>query len=239
MDSVTQLVDGQLRLAGRPSDDGAVEIAWTRLGTSKLFAGEYVEYHLVSANQAEMLERVKKALELVEERTGLVGFVLFETGDNIVVVRAKIDLDRSFARTAPDGLAPGGDLIGDWNSLDGSTWTPPVSISSDGSLPPRLQGAPIMPGKEDGTLLIPDVPEERSVEGLLQGSSAPIPSKVVDSIWKSISNVDAKLKPLRPNVKRFVPARDAGEQEPAWVGRCSIVKVGSACSPSTTAPLCT
>ena len=220
VDSVTRLVDGQLILSGRPEGDGAQDVSWTReLGPSALFDGEYVEFHIVSANQSEMCERVEKAIGLIEERNlGWLELSSSKVGDGTVAVRAKVNVDRSFTRTAPDGIAPGGDLVGDWNSLDGSTWTPPVRVSADGSLPPRLRGAPIMPGKDEGTLLVPDVPAERALQGLLQRPAAPIPSKVVDAIWKSLANADAKLRPLRPAIKRFIPAREEDEAEPSWVG---------------------
>ena len=70
-----------------------------------------------------------------------------------------MDLERAFAHVL-GGVAPGGDVEGRWGSVDGSSWTPEVHVSDHLTLPLRLRGTRPQPGPREGTILVPDVPEE-------------------------------------------------------------------------------
>ena len=218
--SMTEIVDGELfRLGGKAEASGldALE-AWRQPAErSQIFNGEWVRYELLSSNAEDLLETINKAIEsLGERKMGWLSMEAEQLSTERLALHVRIDLSGAFAETVPAGLADGTDVDGQWGTLDDSTWTPPVRVADDGTLPPMLRGTAPLPGLRSGTILIPGVPENFAVRKLLQRHAAPIPTGVVKAIWSTLTHMDQKLANLNPNIFRGV--LDAEEpDEPRWV----------------------
>ena len=206
-------------VAGGPGHlDG--HVVWRGDGRkSRVFESESAVFTIISSTVEQTLKDVEKAIELLEERTlGWLSVKAEGSSDGKVIVTAKVDLGLAFAATVEGGLAPGGDLVGAWAALDGSTWTPPVFIADHPLLPSRLRGSRPMPGLEEGSIVIPDIPANFPVAELLQRRCEPLPSVVIEGIWETLQNMNSKLATTRPKVERFFAPADGDFQgEPSWV----------------------
>jgi hypothetical protein len=225
VNSISDVILGELHVVDQGSTKGPGHleghVVWRGDGRkSRMFQSERVVYTITTSTAAQTLKDVEKALELLEERRlGWLSFVAESNDNGQVIVTATVNLALAFEKTVESGLAPGGDITGEWAALDGSTWTPPVFIANSGLLPSRLRGSRPMPGLEEGRIVIPDVPANFDVAGLLERRCEPLPSVVVESIWETFQNLNSKLATARPKVERFFsPADDDTDGEPAWVG---------------------
>lgn len=218
--SVTEFLDGELYCLGGSAEASglAAHECWRQEpARSTIFTGEQVRYDLLSNNAEDLLETLNKVLEsLGERKLGWLSLEAEQASTERLVLHAKIDLAGAFAETVPGGLADGTDIYGQWGTLDDSNWTPPVRVSSDGTLPPLLRGTAPLPGLRSGTILIPGVPENFQVKKLLERHAAPIPTGVVKAIWSTLTHMDQKLANLTPSIHRSIEPSEE-PTEPAWV----------------------
>lgn len=187
---------------------------------SKVFTREEVWFDAVSNNVDALIEAVENALKMLEERRiGWLRIKLERVARERIRLVVRIDPSGAFDRTAPGGIALGGDLEGDWGMLDGSTWTPSVTIRRHPLLPPHLHDQYPLPGFDEGLILITDVPENFPVVDLLERRASPIPEATVEAIWQTLANLDSRLAPIRP-VTQVVfadPLEEPTDLEPEWV----------------------
>ena len=217
--SLSEIVDGELFcLGGSAEATGlAAHESWRQApARSRVFNGEWIRYELLSNNAEDLLETVNKTIEsLGERKMGWLHLQAEQASTERVVIHAHIDLAGAFTETVPGGLTDGTDIYGQWGTLDDSTWTPPVRIANDGTLPPMLRGTAPLPGLRSGTILIPGVPENFQVRKLLERHAAPIPTGVVKAIWSTLTHMDQKLANLSPTILRGVEAPEDA-LEPRW-----------------------
>jgi hypothetical protein len=221
--AVCEIAADELYLVG-PTEiatglDGAV--SWrSRRRRSQVFGQEQIWFDAVSNNVDALVAGIENALKLLSERRiGWLRLSLERVAKERVRLIARIDPAGAFERTAPGGFALGGDLEGDWGMLDGSTWTPTVTVRKHALLPPHIQEQYPLPGFEEGQILITDVPENFPVADLLERRASPVPESIVEAIWQTLANQDARLAPIRP-VTRVVftePEIEAEDLEPTWV----------------------
>jgi len=222
VDSVCQIEDGTLKLVHHRGEDDGIEAheGWRstpiRCG---IFDREEIEYVFVSSNADQLVSTLEGALEkLAERKIGWIDLSVTKGQKGQVSLAAVIDPSKAFAESAPAELWGGGDLIGHWNTLDDINWTPPVLIAQHPLLPLRMRGGRPMPGIEEGTILVPDVPANFPIEQLLVRDAAPMPGVAVDALWKTLTHIDKKLAPFKPTVRRKYPAAGGGP-EPGWILR--------------------
>lgn len=207
----------EVALPAEASGLGALSIRPGAPRRSAAFASERVRWRVPAANAEELKQVFDSAITtLAERRIGWLALRAEVVREDEVAVEAWIDLAAPFRRAAPDGRAPGGDLEADWGTLDDSTWTPPVRITSNTALPPWARGAAPMPGPTEGTALIPGVPPAFPVESLLEPIAAPMPVAVVGAIWSTLINADTRLASLRPTRRRGLAAE--APVVPGWAG---------------------
>lgn len=182
-----------------------------------VFDQERVVFRLSTTSPDDLVATLEKAAAVLDERrVGWLSVRAYKADAATVNLELRLDLARAFAGSAPGGLAPGGDLLAEWGTLDDSTWTPPVRIADLPTLPSSLRGRRPMPGPTDGSLLLPNVPTATPVAGLLLADAMPLPANVVSALWRTLVNADLSLAPLRPVVRRELPSPPA-EGEPRWV----------------------
>lgn len=181
------------------------------------FGREVVEFTLLSSRPDDLMKALKEAITAFDERNiGWLALSCGKVGNDRVVLSARLSPERAFLRSAPTGYAPGGSLVGDWGLLDESTWTPPVAIAPSRSLPAALHGMGPLPGPSEGTILIPRVPPDTPVAGLLQLPARPLPAPVIEAIWRTVSRLNGQLGLYRPAVHRSL--LEAPEDPlPLWV----------------------
>jgi hypothetical protein len=189
---------------------------------SRVFDREEVWFDAVTNNPTGLREALQNALTMLAERR--IGWLSLRvedeevTGKERVRLVARIHPAGAFARTAPEGIWSGGDLEGDWGTLDGTTWTPMVTIRRHSMLPSHLHDQFPLPGSEEGQILIVDVPENFSVADLLDRRASPIPEVVVEAIWQTLGNLDARVGIIKPAVQIvFQETEEARDLEPSWV----------------------
>ena len=143
VNSISDVTHGELYVvnAGKTKGPGYLEghVVWRgEERKSRMFQSEQVVFTITTSTAEQTLKDVEKALELLEERRLGWMSVAAEANDNgQVVVTATVNLALAFEKTVESGLAPGGDITGEWAALDGSTWTPPVFIADSELLPSR------------------------------------------------------------------------------------------------------
>ncbi len=221
--STCEITGGELFTAGKPEGAEGLtgQVAWRgRLVRSGVFAHERVSYILVTNNVEKLQETLDKVVErFTKKKVGWLKLSV-EDGetDNRLVLVAEPHVASAFAETTPGGLTTGSDLIGDWGTLDSSTWTPQVEVSAHPVISSHLRGSRPMPGPRDGTILIPDLPENFDVNDVLVRQASPLPETVVDAIWKTVGNMDTSLTKMKPAIKRsfgFETATDI--PQPTWL----------------------
>jgi hypothetical protein len=223
LDSMCIIADGELRLTHhRGKTDGLeAHVGWQDADQrSGIFDDERLRFVLVTSNTKKLIGTLEKAIAKVAERN--IGWLQLSVGEQAkgqVVVDAVVDPAAAFISTIPeeaDGLWEGGDLQALWGSLDDTNWTPPVEVAEHPLLPARIRGATPLPGMDEGTLLVPGVPQAFPVDQLLVRGAAPMPDTVVEAIWKTLTHQDKSLVPFKPTVRREYAA-GGGHGEPAWV----------------------
>lgn len=218
--NVSKVKDGELILLGQSKSNegiGSLEAWKTYEKRSRVFDGEWVRYDLITANAEDLIETLTKAIEALDTRQlGWLEFRTEQPSPEIVSVFARVNLGKAFLPDSPTGLTDGQDVQGKWGTLDDSVWTPPVRISSYKRIPGRMQGQSPMPGMRRGTILLPSIPENISVDDLLERKSEPLPANVVESIWETLTHMDQKLATLKPSIGRGVEDPE-DEKEPMWV----------------------
>lgn len=218
--NVSKVKNGELMLLGQAKSNegiGSLEAWRTYERHSRAFDGEWVRYDVITSNAEDLVETLTKAIEALETRQ--LGWLEFRTeqgSPETVSVFARVNLGKAFLSDTPTGLTDGQDVQGKWGTLDDSVWTPPVRVSSYKRIPRRLQGQTPMPGMRRGTILLPSIPENISVDELLERKSEPLPANVVESIWETLTHMDQKLATLKPSIGRGVTESES-EAEPTWV----------------------
>ncbi|MFT4976221.1 MAG: hypothetical protein ACI8S6_002117 [Myxococcota bacterium] len=219
--SISEFLDGELYCLGGSSMKTGLQAheCWiSPPARSRIFNGERVRYDILSNNAEDLLETLNKALEsLGERKLGWLELEAEQISTERLALHARINLAGAFSETVPGGLADGTDIDGQWGTLDDSNWTPPVRVSSDGTLPSLLRGTAPLPGLRSGTILIPGVPENFSVKKLLDRHAAPIPTGVVKAIWGTLTHMDQKLANLSPSIHRSIDEPEEAPDEPLWV----------------------
>lgn len=223
--SLADVSHGELYVVGEGERGGPGHldghVVWRgKARKSRTFQRERAVFTITTSTAEQTLEDVNKAIELLEERKlGWLRVSAAADDGGKVLVTAEVDTSRAFESTVEGGLAPGGDIVAEWAALDGSTWTPPVFIADHPMLPSRLRGSRPMPGVEEGKIVIPDVPLNFQVNELLERRCEPLPTVVVEGIWETLQNLNAKLATTRPALRReFEPADGDFTDEPMWVG---------------------
>ena len=184
----------------------------------KAFQYEKVEYVAVTNNAEGLIKALENAMEMLEERRiGWLKMEIEHRSKETVVLHAEIAPEGAFARVAPGGIWMGGDLEGDWGTLDGSTWTPVVTIRNHPLLPPHLHNQFPLPGYEEGQILLTDVPENFPVAELLERKASPMPEQVIEAIWQTLGNQDARCHSIKPAVTTSFKKWEPSDLEPSWV----------------------
>lgn len=218
--NVSKIVDGELyRLGQSKSADGIGTMeAWNQYTTrSEIFEEEWVRYDLITSNAEDLIETLTAAIEALEQRQlGWLEFRTEQAAPEVVSVFARVNLGKAFLTDTPTGLTTGGDVQGRWGTLDDSVWTPPVRVKGHPRVPPGLRGRAPMPGSRRGTILLPGLPENISVDDLLERKAQPLPTNIVEAIWVTLTHMDQKLASLKPSISRGINDGVA-ENEPMWV----------------------
>lgn len=212
---------GALHQTGHNQADGTgMEAQMLQVGEQQpvdSFGREIVEFTMLSSRPEELLKALHEAIAAFDERN--IGWLALSAGriaSDRVVLSARLAPERAFLRSAPGGYAPGGSLVGDWGLLDESTWTPPVSVAPIRALPASLHGISPLPGPAEHTILIPRVPPDTAVVGLLQLPSRPMPPAVIEAIWRTVSRLNGQLGLYRPAVRRTL-LEAPQDPLPLWV----------------------
>lgn len=186
---------------------------------SRVFTREEIWFDAVSNNPDGLIEALENALKQVEERrVGWLALRWERLAREKIRLIAEIRPEGAFARVAPAGIWMGGDLEGDWGTLDGSTWTPVVTIRRHPMLPPHLHDQFPLPGYEEGQILLTDVPDNFPVVELLERKASPMPESVIEAIWATLANNDSRLAVIKPAVRTTIrPPEVEVDLEPAWV----------------------
>ncbi len=218
--SMAAIRGGELFEISRSAETASPLEMWRgRAGRSRIFEREQIDYVVMTNNTDGLVSSLEGVIErLAERRIGWLKVVFEKNSAEQVTITAEIDLGGAFRRVAAGGVWGGGDLPGDWGTLDESTWRPPVAISDHAMLPRQLRGARPHPRLTEGEILIPNVPQDFRTDDLLVGEAAPLPETVVETIWQTLANMDGDLMPLRPTVsRRFRPDLEGGSEDPSWI----------------------
>ena len=209
-------VTGQRAASGEGAAGSVVQVGAPKRAAA--FDRERVDYRLVATDTETLLERVNGVIEKMRAtNSAWLELEAHRVGDSEVVVQARISPFAALRRAAGGQVAPGGDLLVPWGPVEGSTWTPPVRLIASPRLPLRLRGAEPMPGPEDGTLLIRNLPASLSLEDLLVPAAAPLPRPVVDAIWRALRRLDSRISGLRPQVQRHLEPTPTAEGPSPWI----------------------
>lgn len=186
---------------------------------SKVFTREEIWYDAVSNNPDGLVEALQNAMkQLAERRIGWLSLRYEQLAREKIRLIAEIKPEGAFARVAPAGIWMGGDLEGDWGTLDGSTWTPVVTIRTHPMLPPHLHDQFPLPGYEEGQILLTDVPENFPVAELLERKASPMPESVIEAIWTTLANNDSRLAAIKPAIRTVIRTAEGElDLEPSWV----------------------
>jgi hypothetical protein len=221
VDSLCQIEGGALELVHhRAGTDGIEAHAGWRGAPLRcgIFDREEIQFVFVSSNTDQLVATLEGALEkLADRRLGWADLSVAAGQKGQVTLAAVIDPAHAFAETAPGELWAGGDLTGHWNTLDDINWTPPVEIADHPLLPMHLRGSRPMPGLDEGTILVPDVPANFPLDQLLVRDAAPMPAVAVEALWRTLTHIDKKLAPFKPTIRRSYPAAGGKNPEPGWV----------------------
>ncbi len=186
---------------------------------SRALRHERITFTAVTNNPDGLVEGMHNAIKQLEDRRlGWLRLEVSQPAKEKVILTATIDPGKAFERMAPGGIWVGGDLEGDWGSLDGSSWTPPVTIARHPMLPPHLHDQYPLPGSEEGQILVIDVPENFPVAELLVRKASPTPQTVLEAIWTTLANYDARLAPVNRIIEVHVDLpEEPGDLEPRWL----------------------
>lgn len=212
---ISALREGELY---RPAESRASAIAlWQgALQRSTLFQGERTRYRFVAANVENLKTALNAAIaRLAEARIGWLQLEIEDEDARGLTLVARVDPAAAFAPAAPSGLTPGGDLVADWGTLDDVGWTPSIRVADDPSVPLRLRGRTPLP-EGDGRILLPGLPANLPIDGLLVSRAAPLPTDVCVAIWTTLTHADTRLAEYRPVIQRSYPEPDTAE--PQWIG---------------------
>lgn len=220
--SMCEIAGDELFLAGPKALSGGLDAQAMWRGTrrrSQVFAREQIHYDAVTNNVEDLLEALANAMKHLEEkRIGWLKLDVQKLSSERVRLVATVNPGGAFARLAPAGIWSGGDLEGDWGTLDGSTWTPVVTIAPHPMLPPHLHDQFPLPGFEEGQILLTDIPENFPVDQLLVRKASPTPESVVEAIWATLGNLDSRIAVLKPAIRvHFEPFAEGSDLEPSWV----------------------
>ena len=221
VESISRFDDGELQITHKRTGGADIEglIGWQGDGDRcGIFDQEEIEFVLTTANTKKLVETLTKAIGKLDERgIGWLELAIAKESKGQVVLAARVDPAHAFAANVADGFWGGGDLEGSWGSLDGTNWTPPVTVAQHPLLPLRVRGSRPLPGAKEGTILIPAVPANLPVDKLLVRGATPMPDTVVEAVWKTLVHQDKALKPFEPSIRRNYPANGEGEGDLAWV----------------------
>ena len=228
--SLSELRDGRLLNLGteRESGIGDYHVSRGEPRRSSALDGEAIEYVLTGSNQDSLLEQSRNAIEqLAGRKLGWLALEAEARGTAEVVLTARIDPAGAFAESSPSGMTSAGDLHGNWGTLEGTPWQPSVLVRDHPAVPGYLRGKPPLPGPTEGSILLPDMPGQLEVDGLLQRVASPLPEPVLEAIWRNLTYVETRLTKLRPTIRRVLPP-PTGADEATWVSAAVHGKVWSA-----------
>ena len=216
--SMIEVRDGEVLLNGRErprAPTAGLYLPREGARRSSAFDGEEFRYTAAVPRAADWIGRFRAAVDRLQARNlGWLRLSL-ENGTQQVTVVARVDTAGAFARTAPGGLWSGGDLEGDWASLDDVAWTPTVVLSPAAEVPAHTRGTtPLV--LDAGRILIPGLRSGARTEGLLARRPAAAPWAVVDAVWRALARSDEQLSGLSPIVERRFPGVVAAD-EPGWL----------------------
>ena len=184
----------------------------------RVFDWERVRYRMRTTNPDDIREALSQATEaLIQRRLGWLDLSVSDGDTNELILTVKVDPDACFRFTVPDGFSPGGDVVADWGLLDDHNWQPDFVVADDERVPARFRGKPPARGPRNNTKLIPEVAAQAEVTGLLVARPQPLPSSVIAAIWRTLTNLDARLARLRVSVERFLEDEALSLPEAGWV----------------------
>ncbi len=221
--SVCRVEEGALVRVGAPRGGGLGQRVVAADGAPApvaVFEEEVATWTMVGARSEELARRVGAAANaLVARGVGWLRLEVRVDEEQQVVLTARVSPDDALLAAAPSGLAPGGDLEIPWGRLDDSTWTPPTRVADRPTLPLPLRRTAPLPGDREGRLVVPNLPADEPLRGLLQRKAAPLPRAVLAAIWHTLVNQDAALASLRPTLRHGLAgrARAGAAGEPGWV----------------------
>lgn len=217
---VTQQRSGVLLAAGE-LQEGDLEAQAATLGPERpvrVFDWERVRFRMRTTNPDDIREALSQATEaLIQRRLGWLDFAVADGDTNELVLTVRVDPDACFRFTVPDGFSPGGDVVADWGLLDDHNWQPEFVVADDERVPARFRGKPPTRGPRNNTKLIPEVVAQAEVAGLLVARPQPLPTSVITAIWRTLTNLDARLARLRVSVERYLDDEAHSLPEASWV----------------------
>jgi hypothetical protein len=201
---------------------GDAEVTTSAPERADQFHGETIAFDIVGVEGDEVASHLKGAVEKLQ--AGNVGWLKLDVtasaGGSRATLRAWVDPAAAFAESSPGGLTDGEVLRGKWASLDDSTWTPSVAVSHHPSVPRRLHGMHLEPGRHDGVVLLHHVPPGIGLAELFERPAAPLPARLAEDIWLTLGRIEPRLTRLRPRIRRQLS--EASAREVPWLA--SVVR---------------
>ena len=161
VDALLRTAGGELWTALAEQGDEPLAALQGRLGDperSTAFDDERIEFRLNASNPESVRQQLEQAIEVViGQGSGWLRLQAEVEDDRTACLTAAIDVSHAFAQDGTSGVADGGSLSAAWGQLEGSSWTPPVRVSTHRALPAALRGQRPLPGKSPDTIAIGDV----------------------------------------------------------------------------------
>jgi len=170
---------------------------------SALFDGERALFTVISTEPTAIHEELRAAVAAFSaERCPWLDLNVLPIEGNRVQIQVRIDPTGAFLRLHPPGPWQGGDLEGDWDPVPGEGWTPPVVVSADLRLPAGIRGrAPLLAGGRS-RIVVPGVPEGFPIDAVLERQASPIPTGILEGIWREIARRSSRLEKLERSIQR-------------------------------------
>jgi len=226
VDALLRTAGGELWTALAEQGDEPLAALQGRLGDperSTAFDDERIEFRLNASNPESVRQQLEQAIEVViGQGIGWLRLQAEVEDDRTACLTAAIDVSHAFAQDGTSGVADGGSLSAAWGQLEGSSWTPPVRVSTHRALPAALRGQRPLPGKSPDTIAIGDVPAGLSLDDVLEVAATPVPAEVVHAIWRTVSQAETSLLAFTPRVRRVL---GKAESELGWLGE--VVRGGA------------
>jgi hypothetical protein len=212
------------------------------------FVGEELSISLVGIAGDTISQPLADAVSALQERG--IGWLQLEVSPRSTDARARltirVDCAAAFAESAPGGLTTGEALVGQWGCLDESTWGPDVRLADHLGLPAVLRGQVSFPGPREHTIAFHHIPAGLPVAELLRVPAAPLPGRLAEEVWNTLTRIDPRLARLRPIYSRSLRSQSLLEhpwlqvavQRGDWwaitdPGPCELIALELAGTPSS------